>query len=249
MRFAPTSRPLLWTVAASIAIALIGCASTDDVGDANDPAPATNDATAAKADDGKTRSGDDKDRPDFDPQFQNGADGGGTSTNDPTVDPTPPGGQSSCVDTDDPGSAENLAKKLPDTDDCDNNLKAVSGVANGGVDVDFYALQATDKGISFEHPGGCSLDTDFESETAGTEICVFARCRNATENAVTGCAEGTETTNAIGMKGCCAAGPGKAVPQWDCSGITDNDSADFFISVKQINHGEQCLPYKFKYRF
>lgn len=238
---------MIWTVAVSIAIALIGCASTDDVEDANEPAPATNDATAANPSNDKGHTGD-PDRPNFDPQFQNSADGG-SSTNDPTTDPTPPGGQTSCIDKDDPGSAENLAKKLPDTDDCDNDYKEVSGVANGGVDVDMYSLQATDKGISTSHPLGCSLDTDFQAETAGTEMCVFARCRNATDNAVTGCAEGTETTNAIGMKGCCAAAPGRAVPKWDCSGITDNDSADFFISVKQANNGEKCLPYKFKYRF
>lgn len=239
---------MIWTIAGAVAIALIGCASTDDVEADGQPAPATNDATAAKPDDGKTRSGDDKSRPDFDPQFQSGADAG-TSTNDPTVDPTPPGGQQACVDKDDPGSAENLAKKLPETDDCDNDYKEVSGVANGGVDVDFYSLQATDKGISLSHPTGCSLDTDFQGETAGTEICVYARCRNNTENAVTGCAEGTEKTNGLGMKGCCAAAPNRAVPEWDCKGITDNDSADFFISVKQTNNGEKCLPYKFKYRF
>lgn len=237
---------MIWSVAAAVAIVMIGCASTDDVGTEGDPAPVENDATA-KTDTG-TRSGsdNDKERPSFDPQFTGD---GGTSTNDPTTDPTPPGGQTACIDKDDPGSSENVAKKLPETDDCDNDYKEVSGVANGGVDVDMYSLQATDKGISLSHPTGCALDTDFQAETAGTQMCVFARCRNNTENAVTGCEEGTETTNGIGMKGCCAAAPGRAVPTWDCSGITDNDSADFFITVKQINNGEKCLPYKFKYRF
>lgn len=230
---------MIWTIAVAVGIALVGCASTDDV-ETDDAAPVTNDATATRKDDSKARSDDNDDRPAFDPEFQN--DGGDDNTNDPSVDPTPPGGQAACIDKDDPGSTENLAKKLPDTDDCDNDYKSVSGVANGAVDVDFYSLQATDK-------FGCKLDTDFQAETAGTEICVYARCRNATENAVTGCEEGTEKTSAIGMKGCCAAAPGRAVPKWDCKGITDNDSADFFISVRQNNNGEQCLPYTFKYRY
>lgn len=237
---------MIWTVALTIGIALIGCASSDEGDGAdNQPTPATNDATAATSSGSSSRSNDS--RPAFDPQFQTSGDAG--TPNDPTVDPTPPGGQASCVDKEDPGSAENLAKKLPSTDDCDNDYKQVSGVSNGGVDVDFYSLQATDQGVSTSHPLGCSLDTDFQGETAGTELCVFARCRNATDDAVTGCAEGTETTNAIGMKGCCAAAPGRAVPKWDCSGITDNDSADFFISVKQTKGNDKCVPYTFKYRF
>jgi len=241
---------MIWTVAAAVAIALIGCASTDDVGNADEPTPpaAENDATATKPGNSATHS-DDKDRPDFDPQFSDS----GTkqvNTNDPTKDPTPPGGADSCIDNEDPGSSTNLAKALPETDDCDNDLKEVSGVANGGVDVDFYSVQATDKGVSTSHPFGCSLDTTFEAETKGTEMCVFARCRNNTDNAVTGCEGGTEYTDPVTkLKGCCAKAPGTATPKWDCSGVTDNDSADFFISVKQTDNGEQCLPYKFKYRF
>lgn len=242
---------MIWTVAAAVAIALIGCASTDDVEGADDgtPPPAENDATATKQGSNANTHSDDKDRPDFDPQFSDS----GTktvNTNDPTKDPTPPGGADSCIENDDPGPSTNLAKKLPDTDDCDNELKEVSGVANGGVDVDFFWIQATDKGISTSHPFGCSLDTTFQAETSNTEMCVYARCRNQTDNAVTGCEGGTEKTDPVtGLKGCCTAGPGTATPKWDCSGITDNDSADFFVSIKQTNHGEQCLPYKFKYRF
>jgi hypothetical protein len=52
----------------------------------------------------------------------------------------------------------------------------------------------------------------------------------------------------IGMKGCCAAAPGKAIPKWDCDGNFDDDSADFFLRVRQIN-GDKCMPYRVKYRF
>jgi hypothetical protein len=161
---------------------------------------------------------------------------------DANVDPTPQGGGDTCVDSDDPGSSETNAKQLAKTDDCDNGFKTVKGVLNGPVDVDFYKMSADDK-------FGCSLATEFSSPTAGAEICVYARCKNATENAVTGCAQGVEDTSIIGMKGCCAAAPSKATPEWDCSGITDNDSADFIIRVKQVAGSNKCLPYTFAYRF
>jgi hypothetical protein len=247
MRFAPTSRPLIWSLAVAIGVALVGCASeSGGEGEAQSPvAPAENDATAAPNAKGGPRSGDDSNKPAFDPDFEDD----GSSTNDPTKDPTPPGGQNACIDKEDPGGAENLAKKLADTDDCDNDLKEVSGVANGGVDVDFYSVSTTDKGISLEHPGGCSRDTDFSIDTSGTELCVWGRCRNGKEDAFKGCEEGEERTNALGIKGCCTAGPGRAVPTVECGGLTDNDSTDYFISVKQTNNGEKCLPYKIKYRY
>ncbi|MBX3231323.1 MAG: hypothetical protein KIT84_10295 [Labilithrix sp.] len=248
MRFAPTSA--LWS-AAVIALALVGCATDNGDVDDDDPAavPATNDATGA----GEKKSEEARkpgSRPDFDPQFEQGTPDD-EEADDPSKDPTPPGGADQCIDTDDPGSSPNLAKKLPDTDDCNQDILSVSGVMNGGVDVDWYSLSATDRGISFDHPVGCKLDTTFETKTAGTELCVFARCKNSTDNAVSGCAAGTPTTAENGLKGCCGAAPGngKAIPQWDCAGFTDNDSADFFLRVRQTNNGEKCLPYKIEYRY
>ena len=161
---------------------------------------------------------------------------------DANVDPTPEGGGDTCVDNDDPGGAENVAKALPNTDDCDDNFKTVKGVLNGAVDVDFYKMSGQDK-------AGCNVETEFGTSTAGAEICVYARCKNATANAVSGCTHGTLDTSVVGMKGCCAAGPNKATPEWDCSGITDNDSADFMIRIRQAAGSDKCLPYTFSYRF
>jgi hypothetical protein len=158
----------------------------------------------------------------------------------PDTDPGPQQGES-CADKDDPGSSESVAKALAATDDCDNAIKTVNGIANGPIDVDFYKLSATDKTF-------CSLGTEFNSPTSGMELCVYARCQNSTANAVTGCTHGTLMTSASGMKGCCSATPGKATPEWDCSGITDNDSADFYISLKQLSGGtNKCLPYLLNY--
>jgi hypothetical protein len=175
-------------------------------------------------------------RPEFEAGFEGTPDAGpGTGG-----DPTPPNSDQ-CLDPNDPGGSENVAKQLPETDDCDNAFKTVNGVANGSVDVDVYKLSGTDKTF-------CNVDADFNSSTAGLELCVYARCKNSTANAVTGCSAGTAKTNSNGLKGCCATTPGKAIPTWDCSGITDDDSADFVISVKQVN-GEKCLPYKLQYHF
>jgi hypothetical protein len=164
-----------------------------------------------------------------------------------TDDPAPAGGGDECIDTNDPGSAENVSKKLPDTDDCDNDYKTISGVMKSAVDVDFYSLSVTDKGFN-GIKGWCSFETDFEAQTAGTELCVFMRCKNTTKDAVTGCEQGTQKKSDIGMNGCCAAAPGRAVPKWDCDGISDNDSADIYLRVSQIK-GDSCLPYKVRYRF
>lgn len=239
MRFAPTSA--LWSAAAVVALALAGCASTDN-GDVEMPTtPATNDSTAApeKKSDAPTTS----DRPDFAPQFDTTT---APPATDPKNDPAPPAGET-CKDDGDAASTPALAKKLPETDDCNQDMISVSGVMNGGVDTDYYSLSALDKGISLSHPAGCKLDTAFETKTAGTEICVFARCKNSTENTVTGCTEGKEATSENGWKGCCGT---KALPTFDCSGFTDNDSSDFLIRIKPTTTDtNQCLKYRFEYRY
>lgn len=218
-------------------LVLLACATSN-----GDDAPVDTPTTEPPLRDKKPD--DNRDPPKFEATIDTPDAGGG----DDDKDPTPPGGGDPCIDNGDPGGSENVATKLPETTDCDNDYKTITGVMKGAVDVDFYSLSAKDEGVSTSHPFGCSLDTDFEGETAGTELCVFLRCKNSTMNPVTGCAQGTLSTSDIGMKGCCAAAPGKAVPEWDCSGITDNDSADIFIRVRQIG-GDKCLPYKVKYRF
>jgi hypothetical protein len=217
-------------------LVLLACATSN-----GDDAPVDTPTTEPPLRDKKPD--DNRDPPKFEATIDPPDAGGGDDDKDPT-----PGGGDPCIDNGDPGGSENVATKLPETTDCDNDYKTITGVMKGAVDVDFYSLSAKDEGVSTSHPFGCSLDTDFEGETAGTELCVFLRCKNSTMNPVTGCAQGTLSTSDIGMKGCCAAAPGKAVPEWDCSGITDNDSADIFIRVRQIG-GDKCLPYKVKYRF
>lgn len=182
------------------------------------------------------QSGSGGSRPAFDASFDPVEDDGSTGSTTDAGEPT------TCADDDDPGSSENTARQLPATDDCDNNMKTVKGVLNGAVDVDFYKLSGTDK-------FGCGLDTEFSTSTQGVELCVYARCKNATPNAVSGCASGTlDSTSIPGMKGCCATA-GKATPRWDCSGITDNDSADFVLRVKRAAGGDACRSYSFAYRF
>jgi hypothetical protein len=228
-------------------LALAGCAGAPD--DSGDVPPAVGDHEARQeraATSEQVPATPVKDDPARPPAFQPvfGDSPGGA---DPTAKPTSASSVGAeCIDNGDPGGSENVATMLPDTDDCDTDLKTLKGIAKGGVDVDFYKLAAKDSGISFKHPFGCRINADFENETAGTELCVYARCANSSVDAVTGCDGGTVATSEIGMKGCCVAGPGRANPQWDCSGL--DDSVDFFLRVRQQG-GDQCLPYSVKYRF
>lgn len=221
-------------VAFALAAALFGCASAngDGAGDEAGDEPAT---TAASQGD------DDTPRPAFDASIDGEGDtddGGAPDPGDP--DPNPPGGGDECIDNNDPGGAENVAKALANQTDCDNSAKTIKGVLNGPVDVDYYRMTVTDK-------FGCSIDTDFESATSGPELCVFVKCTNGTTTHLKSCKSGVQKTSDIGMLGCCSSLPGKAIPDWDCGGITDNDSADMFIRVKQT--ANQCLPYTVDYHF
>jgi hypothetical protein len=231
--------PTLGYCACLLGFVLTACASGDEADDnSNETVQAPNKPRNERAEQSTATP-----PPPFDATFTERP-----ASTDPKKDPAP-ANTDQCIDTNDPGGAENVATKLPDTDDCDDDYKSFSGVMKGAVDVDFYKLLAVDKGPSLTNPFQfCAKDTDFKAETAGTELCVFARCKTSTVDAVKGCEKGTETTSEIGMKGCCAAAPGQAVPEWDCSGGFDDDSADFFMRVRQLN-GDKCLPYTVKYRF
>lgn len=212
------------------------CTSNDTEGDGGGGTFSPSSSSSSSGSSGRATGRENEDRPAFDASF--------SQEQDANVDPTPDGGDT-CVDNDDPGSAENVAKQLGETSDCSSaGTKTVKGVMSGAVDVDFYKLSMKDE-LGFT----CQVDPDIGSPTSGLELCVYARCKNSTQDAVTGCKQGVENTNTIGMKGCCATTPGKAIPKWDCAGITDDDSADFVVRVKQAAGGDKCLPYTFTYTF
>jgi hypothetical protein len=170
-------------------------------------------------------------RPDFEAGFPEDDAG--------NVDPTPDGGDT-CVDNGDPGSSENTAKALPNTDDAQNNPITVKGVLNGPVDVDFYKLTMADLNFHL-------VEADLQTQTPGVEFCAFVRCKGGGPTTVSGCNGGVLKTSDIGTKGCCATGPSKATPKWDCTGFTDDDSADFFIRVRQTQ--DKCTAYTWSYAF
>lgn len=216
------------SVAAAAVVTLIGCAT--DNGAASPPDTVPSSSGEKPPEDA---------RPAFDASIPSDPDGGTSSDAGSSSDAGKDAG--ACSDPDDPGGTENVAKVLAPTDDCDNDYKTVDGVLISEADVDMYALSATDKTF-------CSLDTDFEAKTQGMQLCVFLRCKNSTVDAVTGCAQGAEATNELGRKGCCTSGPGHAIPSWDCSGFSDDDSADISIEVK-ADSALSCRPYTFTYRF
>ncbi len=228
MRKSPTSRYSVWIVAGGVA--LVGCAASGEDGE-DDDTP----TTELPARERKTDS-----KPDA-PKFEANIPGDVESEGDGSAeDPAPEEGDQ-CIDNGDPAPTAAGATQLPPISDCNNDMQSLTGTMKGAVDVDYYKLSASDD-------WGCSIDADFQAETAGTELCVFMRCKNSTVDAVTGCAQGVPAESETGLKGCCAAAPGHAVPKWDCEGWTDNDSADIQFRVRQIN-GNKCLPYKVNYRF
>ncbi len=234
MRCSPTFGHTGWLAAACVGLVLVGCAT--DNGDADDPTPPTTELPA------REKKADNKQPP---PKFEAtipGTDGTKPQGDSPNANEDPaPEDADQCIDNGDPGGSASLATDLPPTDDCDNSMKTLTGVMKGAVDADVYKLSASDR-------AGCWREMTFEADTAGTELCVFMRCKDSTIDPVTGCESGQLTEGEGGMKGCCAAAPGKAIPQFSCSNWTGDDSADIQIRVRQIN-GNKCLPYKASYRF
>jgi hypothetical protein len=205
-------------------VALIGCATSngDPTGDDLDVPPASTTKTPTKS-----GSDDDASRPEFEAGFEDDAGNG---------DPTPDGGDT-CVDNNDPGSSENTAKALPDTNDSQNDPIAVNGVLNGPVDVDFYKLNVSD---DFGH----LLQPDTQIKTSGVEMCVFVKCPSGGAS-VTCNGGGVAKKSDIGTDGCCATGPSGATPTWNCSGT--DDGATLFFRIKQTQN--KCTPYSFTYAF
>ncbi len=220
-----------WTiglVALAMLTASVGCATSN--GDPTDeegaPAPATTTTTSPE-----------KDRPPFNPGPMPAPSAPPGASSTPT-DPAPAQADT-CIDKDDQGGTETTAKALPDTSDADNSVKLVKGTLNGPVDVDFFKFHMSD---TF----GSLVQADFQIEATGVEMCVFVKCDTGTTD-VSGCDGGVVSTSSIGTKGCCATGPSKVTPKWDCPGFTDNDSAQFYVRVKQAQ--DKCTSYSWSYRF
>lgn len=146
-----------------------------------------------------------------------------------------------CDDPNDHGGAPNVAFALPNTDDCDNSTKSARGVINGGADADWFKFVAADK-------TGCSIDNAFGTQTAGVELCVWVSCFTGATS-LSGCQGGTRTKNpTTNEDGCCFKGPGNVVPQYDCPGLTDDDSATFFVRLRSAG-ANACIPYTWTYKY
>jgi hypothetical protein len=242
MRGSRTSSYVVVGVAGVLGVLAVGCSGESGADRGAFVMPVDPSAEASNPSEAETSA---PPPPVFEAEFSpdaGAAKSGGTSSSTPPPagsDPAPTD-PDSCLDASDPGAQENASMSLPAANDCDATDKTLSGVMKGAADVDFYSVSATDD--------WCSYDPEFESQTAGTELCVYARCKNTNVNAVTGCSQGVQSTSGSGLSGCCAAAPGRAVPTLDCGSWSGDDSADFFVRVRQIN-GDKCLPYTLRYRF
>jgi len=216
--------PLAFLTAVVVCGAWLGCASSEEDGilvPGGPEEPAATSTSPTKPDPGQ--------RPAFEAGFEDAGE----------PDPTPDGGDV-CIDTPDQGSTETTATALPDTDDSQNSPITVNGVLSSAVDVDYFKISMTDKSFHFVEP-------ELQILTSGVEMCVFVKCK-AGETTVSACAGGAVKKNSdIGTQGCCVTGPAAPTPTWDCPGLSDNDSADFFVRVKQT--APKCQAYSWTYRF
>lgn len=146
------------------------------------------------------------------------------------------------------GSGEDEAhpEPLPPIDDCGDTSIAMKRAASPSPR--FYALSATDRGLSAAHPTGCAQNTSFENKTDGMELCVFVTCANAARTA-TRCEDGAPATSASGVQGCCITGRGRATPTYDCPGSNTSESASFLLRVRRRSFSMTCLPFEVDYRF
>lgn len=213
--------PLVVLGAVVLAVGWLGCAGGDEEGGGVDPGPSPTSATSTSKPEPTTR-------PDFEAGF--------VEPDASIDDPTPDGGDT-CVDKNDVGGNEALAKALPDTNDGVDTPSTVQSVLNGAVDVDYYKLKMSDvsSGVT---------NADIQNKTAGVELCAFVKCASGTTT-INGCTGGVVTSGPIGMKGCCTTGISTASPDWNCPGI--NDSVEIYFRVKQT--AATCKNYSFSYVF
>lgn len=230
----------------SLAVVLFGSLAACGTDNGEDPytSPVPSSTSSTTKDAGTTRppfdagSGDTTDPGDDDPNDV--PDSGNPDPGDPDPgDPDPPDpGQ--CVDANDPGGTEPLAKALADTDDNQDHDITIKGVLNGLGDVDFYKFSVSDTKLHV-------MNTNFATPTKGAELCVWISCKKGDTN-FKGCKGGAEDNTLTGRKGCCVTGPGSPTPDWECKSTAQlNDSADIVVRVRQST--DECLPYAWSYNF
>ena len=143
-----------------------------------------------------------------------------------------------CKDTNDVGNTDATAKALPGITDNDSDAATLSSIIDGSLDVDMYSLAGAD---TF----GRVINGTITTPTAEVEVCMFAKCQKGVMN-FQGCSGGTQSTNDIGMSGCCLSSAGTAVLNHNCTGTSD-DSLNTFIRVKGLKN--VCIPYSVTYHF
>ncbi len=120
---------------------------------------------------------------------------------------------------------------------CGGSSKTHNGVADMSGDTDWYTATAS---------GGtlCSGDATAKVDQSNLRVCVFVKC--ASGNTTRSCTQGTNATDS-GLDGCCNTG-GTAEATVQCSGLTNNQSADVYIRVDQPG-GNACTAYKLTYSY
>jgi hypothetical protein len=138
-----------------------------------------------------------------------------------------------CVDDDDIGGLDS-PKPLPPIDDKDvTPRRKVIGKIKDSNDVDAFRFTGNDTTFALLEPYA-------KINVAGAELCLLAKCTNATTE-VTKCTKGSKRTEG-GLEGCC--GSSEASFELNCDGPV-TDTADYTIVVRSTSL--MCTSYEVEY--
>ncbi len=158
----------------------------------------------------------------------------GPSMDPPSV-PQPCSGQACCDENpeacvctptpDEPNDTQDTARNLGDITDDDDDALSVSGTLGGGDSIDWYTFHGEDAWFNSTRPTA--------QVTGGFEVCVYATCDTGEVGTWLGggehpCPDGFRREGEL--YGCCAIDE-VSFPLYCTSGITDDDSAQVYVSV------------------
>ena len=111
-----------------------------------------------------------------------------------------------------------------------------TGVVDSG-DVDYFTYFGEDKLT-------CLVNAVAATTDPGFRLCLFAACAGGAQTTIKSCKAGVITSGPNGMQGCCATAPGNVELDFDCPGLTDDDSADVWM---RVDDATACTGYAVSY--
>jgi hypothetical protein len=156
------------------------------------------------------------------------------------------GSGNSCVDAGpgEPNDSVAMGTQLPGLNDCDDEVKSVSGTIDGPNDVDWYFFKQT------EDTALCQVGParDFSQSPGGTlRLCKYVDCQTGDPPSIS-CPSGTtEDVGPAGLPGCCGSkGFDVDLGFFGCEG--SNDLLNIYMRVDELQPNvNTCNNYNINY--